>query len=225
MCGRKTLTKGKMEIIEELMIDEWDDSSEYSPSYNIAPTDISPVMIADKDNRVVKMMRWGLIPSWAKDDKFAARMINARAESLQIKPSFKDLISANRCVVISDGFYEWQKTGGIKQPYYIKDPDGFLLPMAGLWSVWKDTAGNAVYTYTIITTKSNAQMGALHDRMPVILHKENIDQWINSWKTGKDEALNLLRPYDKKLEIYPVSTKVNSVRYNNADCVEKINAV
>ena len=222
MCGRKTLTKGKLEIIEELLIDEWDDNPEYRPNYNIAPTDFNPVLLSKNNKRNVKMMRWGLIPSWAKDDKFAAKMINARAETLTEKPSFHNLINSNRCVIISDGFYEWMKTAGKKQPYYIKHPDHSLMPMAGLWSLWKNAAGIPLYSYTIITTKANQQMSFLHERMPVILAKENIDQWINSDNTNKNEALNLLQPYNKELDIYPVSTRVNSIKYNEPACIENI---
>ncbi len=222
MCGRKTLTKGKLEIIEELLIDEWDDNPEYRPNYNIAPTDFNPVLLSKNNKRNVKMMRWGLIPSWAKDDKFAAKMINARAETLTENPSFRSLINSNRCVIISDGFYEWMKTAGQKQPYYIKHPDHSLMPMAGLWGLWKNAAGIPLYSYTIITTKANQQMSFLHERMPVILAKENIDQWINSDNTNKNEALNLLQPYNKELDIYPVSTRVNSIKYNEPACIENI---
>jgi putative SOS response-associated peptidase YedK len=222
MCGRKTLTKGKLEIIEELLIDEWDDNPEYKPNYNIAPTDLNPVMFLNDNKRKVKMMRWGLIPSWAKDDKFAAKMINARVETLTEKPSFRSLINTNRCVIISDGFYEWMKTAGQKQPYYIKQPDHSLMPMAGLWSLWKNAQGNLINSYTIITTKANRQISFLHERMPVILTKKDIELWINCEDTNKNEALDLLHPYNKDLEIYPVSAKVNSIKYNEPACIENI---
>ncbi len=222
MCGRKTLTKGKLEIIKELLIDDWDDDAEYHLNYNIAPTDFNPVVILQNNKRKAKMMHWGLIPSWAKDDKFAARMINARAETLREKPAFRNLINTNRCIVISDGFYEWRKGTKGKQPYYIKHPDHALMPLAGLWSFWKNPSGNPLFTYTIITTHANRQISFLHDRMPVILHKEDIDQWLSSKYNKTEEALMLLRPFEKPLDIYPVSRRVNSVKHNDKNCIEMV---
>ena len=122
MCGRKTLTKDMQSIIEELAIEEWENPDNYIPNYNIAPTQNSPILI-DNGKRIVKSMRWGLIPSWSKDDKFGARMINARIETLTEKPSYRNLISSNRCIVITDGYYEWKTNGAQKTPYYFKDPN------------------------------------------------------------------------------------------------------
>jgi putative SOS response-associated peptidase YedK len=220
MCGRKTLTKGRRQIIEELLIDGWD-GDDYEPSYNIAPTDVSPVMISNGGKRLVKMMRWGLIPAWAEDDKFAARMINARAETLTKKAAFRNLVENNRCIVITDGFYEWKKEGGRKQPFYIKHPDNTLMLMAGLWSAWIDPRGDLRRTYTIITTPSNEQLKPLHDRMPAILSKENSAVWLNeAWEQGRPQAL--LRPYDKELDVFAVSNRVNSVKQNDSSLIERI---
>src|SRR5210317_1256867 len=129
MCGRKTLTKDMQSIIEELAIENWENPDNYIPNYNIAPTQVSPILIYN-NKRIVKPMRWGLIPSWAKDDKFGAKMINARIETLTEKPSYRNLLLGNRCIVIADGYYEWMKIAGQKIPYYIKDPDNRILPLA-----------------------------------------------------------------------------------------------
>ncbi|HJM33967.1 MAG TPA: SOS response-associated peptidase, partial [Candidatus Marinimicrobia bacterium] len=135
MCGRKTLTRDMQSIIEELAIGEWEDPDNYTPSYNIAPAQFSPILIQENDSRIVRSMKWGLIPSWSKDETVGAKLINARSETLLEKPSFQNLVPRNRCVVISDGYYEWQRRGSAtKQPVYIHHPRGRLLPMAGLWS-------------------------------------------------------------------------------------------
>lgn len=222
MCGRKTLTKGKMEIIENLLIEDWNESSEYTPSYNIAPTDISPILRSSSEKRSIKMMRWGLIPSWAKDTKFAAKMINARSETLREKPSYRNLLDTNRCIIVADGFYEWKKLGDRKQPYYIQFQDHSIMPMAGLWSRWEKSKDETIFSYTVITTKANQQMSHLHERMPVILSKENLAEWISTSPGSKNRALNLLKPYEKPLRIFPVSTQVNSIRNNEPACIEKI---
>ena len=122
MCGRKTLTKDAQAIIEELLVDEWEQKDEYNPSYNIAPTQYSPILIYN-NNRKIEHMRWGLVPSWAKDKAIGAKMINARGETLLEKPSFKNLVSSNRCIVITDGYFEWQNIGTTKTPHYFHNPE------------------------------------------------------------------------------------------------------
>ena len=172
MCGRKTLTKDTQEIIEELLIDEWGQKDEYSPSYNIAPTKNSPILIYN-NKRKIEHMRWGLIPSWAKDKAIGAKMINARGETLLKKPSFKNLVISNRCIVITDGYFEWHNIGTVKTPYYFHDPKKNILPMAGLWDEWKSANGELMKTYTVITTTPKTEYAHIHNRMPVILpHSE-----------------------------------------------------
>ena len=217
MCGRKTLTKGKIEIMEELFVDEWEDDFDWEPSYNIAPTQISPVLL-NHGKRKVKPMYWGLVPSWAKDKTIGAKMINARSETLREKPSFQSLIYQKRCIVISDGYFEWKREGKKKKPYYIRDPDGKLLPMAGLWDEWVDKQGKKWLTYTVITTDPSNQINHIHNRMPVILDKPEMDLWIN-FDYPPNEALTCLKPYEKLLELYPVSTFVNSPANNSNQCI------
>lgn len=219
MCGRKTLTKGKIEIIKDLSIRIWDDSIEYEPSYNIAPTAMVPVMLYDKQ-RIVKLMQWGLIPKWAKDLKSLPIFINARAETVAEKPAFGDLVATQRCVVISDGYYEWRRTESGKLPYYIKKPDHAILPMAGLWSEWFGSDGQPKHTYTVITTAASEHLVYVHHRMPVILDSENLNTWLDN-NRPVEEALSLLKPFEKKMLAYPVSAFVNNVRNNSPQCIEK----
>ncbi|MBC8492085.1 MAG: SOS response-associated peptidase [Candidatus Marinimicrobia bacterium] len=222
MCGRKTLTKGKMEIIEELSIQLWDDSFDHQPNYNIAPTQTVPILVHD-GQRIVKPMQWGLIPKWAKDPKKLPMFINARSETLTEKRSFLNLIGTNRCIVITDGYYEWRKTSTVKQPYYITKPDRSILPMAGLWSQWADNQGVPVFTYTVITSAASRQLEFIHHRMPAIIEKENINIWLDCDTNDSGSALNLLQPLQKGLEAYPVSNFVNNVRNNTPHCIVKVN--
>ena len=220
MCGRKTLTKDKREIIEEYNIEEghWPDSDKYSPNYNIAPTNESPVLILSNE-RYIKFMKWGLIPFWADDEKIGQKMINARSETLQKRKSYKPLIKKQRCIVIADGYYEWQGKKGSKQPFYIHKPDRSLFSMAGLWSQWKSEQNKVVNSYTIITTPPAPKIAHIHDRMPAILQQNKIDTWLNSGNSI-DQALELLRPY-QELDYYPVSKYVNSVQNNSPRCIQR----
>jgi len=222
MCGRKTLTKDMQSIIEELAIEEWENPDNYLPNYNIAPTQNSPILI-DNGKRIIKTMRWGLMPSWAKDDKFGAKMINARIETLTEKPSYRNLVSSNRCIVITDGYYEWKKEGDRKIPFYIKNPDNKLLTMAGLYDVWKDPKGKLIPTYTVITKASEDIIAEIHGRMPVILPQAHLDIWIKTEMASSTEAIELAKTAKPKLEKYPVSTFVNSVRNNSRDCIKPFN--
>ena len=220
MCGRKTLTKGKMEIIEELSIQIWDDSFDHQPNYNVAPTQTLPILLYDRW-RIVKPMRWGLIPGWAKDPGNLPIFINARSETLSEKRSFSNLLAANRCVVITDGYYEWRKTVPGKQPYYITKPDRSIMPMAGLWSQATDSQGNTVFTYTVITSAANDQLEFIHPRMPVVLNGEELDAWMDCKSNNFDQVQSILKPYREELLAYPVSKYVNSVRNNSLRCIEK----
>jgi len=218
MCGRKTLTKDMQSIIEELAIEEWENSDNYLPNYNIAPTQNSPILIY-KDKRIIKPMRWGLIPSWAKDDKFGARMINARIETLLEKPSYRNLVSSNRCIIIADGYYEWKKDGDRKIPYYFKDPNNKLLTLAGLYDLWKHPDGYLVPSYTVITKEAQNDITIIHNRMPVILPQEHLDEWLKTEDFSVSDALEIAKSTNPVLERYTVSPLVNSVKNNSPDCL------
>ena len=216
MCGRKALIKNEKAIIEELMVDEWQ-IEDHRPNYNIAPTQYSPILIQDKGNRIVKRMRWGLIPEWSKNDSFASKMINARIETITTKPSYRNLIYKNRCMIISDGYYEWKQNSDHKTPYFIRHDDGNLLLLAGLWTIWQSPS-KPMLTYTIVTTEAQKDIAHIHRRMPLILDHSNMDEWINVENDDfniKDHAI----PSKLNLDHYPVSSLVNSSSNNSKRCI------
>ena len=221
MCGRKTLTKDIQSIIQEMGIESWRDSGSYQLSYNISPSQSSAVMIDDM-GRQAKMMKWGLIPNWATDASIGSKLINARAETLLEKPSFQHLVPTQRCVVLADGYYEWKRSNYRAIPYYIYHPEKKILPMAGLWDIWKNISGENLFSYTIITTMSNSDLKEIHHRMPVILDNKNIDPWIKVHNISVANAMSILEPYKSELKFHQVSTLVNSPRNNIIDCIRPI---
>ena len=222
MCGRKTLSRDIKSIIEEMNIEEWQDSDLYQPRYNIAPSQYSPVIV-DKVVRHAKLMRWGLIPNWATDLSIGSKLINARSETLLQKPSFQNLVPSRRCVVISDGYFEWKRTSGRSIPYYIHHPENKLLPMAGLWDIWKKPNRENIFSYTIITTKSNSSIEGIHHRMPAILENKSLDSWLKVRNTTISDAIKVLIPYDQTLTSYEVSRMVNSPKNNRPECILPVN--
>ena len=223
MCGRKTLTKDIQSIIEEMAIESWTDSDLYQLNYNIAPTQSSPVIV-DNMGRHAKIMKWGLIPNWATDASIASKLINARAETLLEKPSFQHLVPTQRCVVLADGYYEWKRSNSRAIPYYIYHPEKKMLPMAGLWDIWKNISGENLFSYTVITTISSSDLKEIHHRMPVILDNKNIDPWIKVHNISVANAMSLLEPYKSELKFHQVSTLVNSPRNNRIDCIKPVNS-
>ncbi|NOZ08836.1 MAG: SOS response-associated peptidase [FCB group bacterium] len=221
MCGRKTLTKGKRRILEELSVEKWESDFNWEPSYNIAPTQSVPVLTFD-GARKIGLMRWGLIPNWAKDLKIGARMINARAETLTEKPSYRNLLSRNRCVVICDGYFEWQQTAAAKTPFYIHFPDRSIMPLAGLWDRWRADGGKIIDSYTVITTTPGNLLRPIHNRMPAILPADAIDKWIDTQHFSAESALSLLVPFSGAIDYYEVSSYVNSPANNSPKCIEGI---
>jgi putative SOS response-associated peptidase YedK len=164
-------------------------------------------------------MRWGLIPSWSKDMSGAAMMINARSETAATKPAFRDLLASRRCLVPADGFYEWQRAGKAKQPYCFEVNDGELFAFAGLWDRWKDPSGQWIKSCSILTTTPNAVTSAVHDRMPVILDRGDYDLWLDPGMTKVEAVSDLLKPYDARtMRSYPVSSRVNHVANDDAEC-------
>jgi putative SOS response-associated peptidase YedK len=164
-------------------------------------------------------MRWGLIPSWAKDSSGAARMINARSETASTKPAFRDALKFRRCLIPADGFYEWMRTGKTKQPYCFEVNDGELFAFAALWDRWKDASGKAIETCSILTTTPNAVTSPVHDRMPVILDPDTYDLWLDPGMENVAAASGLLQPFDaRQMRCYPVSTRINSVSNDDSGC-------
>ncbi|WLR51632.1 SOS response-associated peptidase [Bacillus tianshenii] len=222
MCGRFTLFHSLEQIIERFEIANANELS-LSASYNIAPTEHVLTVINDGKNNRAGFLRWGLIPSWSKDPSIGNKMINARAESIDTKPSFKPLLANKRCLIIADGFYEWRKEGSTKQPYYITLKNGGLFAFAGLWTKWQQ-AEKQVNSCTIITTEPNDLMSELHSRMPVILPTDKEAKWLNRSETNPSSLKEYLIPYNsQEMTAYPVSTKVNSAKNNSPDCIEEIN--
>ena len=222
MCGRKTLTKDIRSIIEELAIDEWENPENYSPSYNISPGQRSPIVIKE-GHRTVKLMKWGLAPSWSQDESIGYKMINARSETLTEKPAYQGLISKHRCVVIADGYYEWKRAGKHKIPHYIYSQNRGLLPMAGLWSSRTGPGGDTENTYTVITTDAHTTIRTVHHRMPVILDRETFPLWLDVNNVSVTDSLPMLLPYMGNLSIKEVSARVNSPNHNSPDCIEQVN--
>jgi putative SOS response-associated peptidase YedK len=222
MCGRFEL-HSTLEIITQIFgVLPRDIGFTIKPSYNIAPTHDIPVVVMNGKRRLVQS-RWGLIPSWAKEEKTGYSMINARAETAAEKPAFRSSFKKHRCLVIADGFYEWQKTEKEKQPFYIHLKTGKPMGFAGLYSIWSSPEGEEINTCTIIVTSANELLSPIHDRMPVILDTNDLDDWLNPAIEEPAKLLPLLKPFDgKKLELYKVSTKVNSPKNNSADLIKRI---
>jgi putative SOS response-associated peptidase YedK len=192
----------------------------WSARYNIAPTHMVPVVRADEEGgRRIDLLKWGLIPSWAKDASIGARMINARSETAAEKPSFRAAFARRRCIVPVDGFYEWKKTESGKQPVYIHRADGMPLAFAGLWEHWM-REDEVIESFTICTTDANATLRDVHDRMPVILEAADFTRWLDPRVTDGSAVAPLLRPApDELLAMHPVSTRVNRVQNDDAGLI------
>ena len=197
----------------------------WNPRYNIAPTQSVPVIRQNpkEPRREFSLLRWGLIPSWAKDPSISAQMINARSETAATKPAFRDLLTNRRCLIPADGFYEWQHRGKAKQPHCFEVNDGELFAFAGLWDRWRDPSGQWLKSFSILTTTANAVTSAVHDRMPVILDPDDYDLWLDPGMTNVEAVSEMLRPFDSRLmRCYPVSTRINYVANDDAECSAQI---
>ena len=218
MCGRYRLSRRK-QIVEEYFDAQGDE--DWSPRYNIAPTQPVPVIRQhpNEPRRVFSLMRWGLIPNWAKDMSGSAGMINARSETAITKPAFRDPMRLRRCLVPADGFYEWRKTGTSKQPYCFEVNDGQLFAFAGLWDGWRDPGGQWIRSCSILTTTPNALTSPVHDRMPVILSREAYDLWLDPGMTNVVVLSDLLKPFDARLmRSFAVNSRLNQVANDDEAC-------
>ena len=210
MCGRYSLSMTPDEVLAALRCEA--PAPGHPPRWNVSPTQqVIVAVVTNERVRRLREMRWGLIPSWAKDPAIGSRMINARAETLAEKPSFRDAYRRRRCLVVADGFYEWRKVGAGKQPVWIHPVDGGLLTFAGLWETWRSPEGEIVETCTIVTTKSNELISAFHERMPVIVPPEQRDRWLHPEPVEPASLADLLVPYPSDLlETRDASTRVNN---------------
>jgi putative SOS response-associated peptidase YedK len=222
MCGRYSLFADFREI-EERFGEATFDVEEYEESYNIAPSQMVLSVINDGLKNRLGYLKWGLVPSWAKDPKVGFKMINARAETVHEKPSFREALKKKRCLIVADSFYEWKRTEDRKIPMRIQMKNNELFAMAGLWESWKSPSGELVHTCTILTTEPNDLMSTIHDRMPVILKQADEQTWLNPAVKTIDELRPFLIPLENGLlEAYEVSDKVNSPKNNAPDLIVKV---
>jgi putative SOS response-associated peptidase YedK len=223
MCGRFVRRRSSSTLADAFRVNHISD--DLQPSFNVAPTHNVAVVLDDGERHLVSM-RWGLIPSWASDPTIGSKLINARAETLTQRAAFKNAFRNRRCLVVADGFYEWQKQNGAKIPLLIQlkleRPFGF----AGLYETWTSPSGEIVSTCTIITTEPNEILRPIHDRMPVILPRDVEDFWLDSSIEDHRRLLDLLLPYPaEEMEAYAVSSLVNSVKNDSIACIEPARSV
>jgi putative SOS response-associated peptidase YedK len=220
MCGRFTLTDPDADLAVQFNLPE---IPEISPRYNIAPT--QPVAAvrtaAGTELRELVFLRWGLIPFWANDPKIGARMINARSETVAQKPAFRAAFRKRRCLVVADGFYEWQKQNGAKQPYFIRLRDSRPFAFASLWEHWKGPDDSVVESCTLLTTQPNVLLKPLHNRMPVIVHPRDYGLWLDPEVQETGPLQDLFHPYPPDdMDAYPVSRWVNSPANDDPRCIQ-----
>jgi putative SOS response-associated peptidase YedK len=219
MCGRFSLIKTAEEIEERFGVSI--DKDFYRPVYNAAPS-MKMAVITNNEPGKINFYRWGLVPFWAKDVKIGYKMINARAETLLEKPAFRSAFKTKRCLVISDGFYEWKKDSSNKIPYRITLKNNSLYAYAGLWDQWKDAEAMTLSTFTIITTSPNYLMSNIHDRMPVILEADDERKWLDQ-SAGDNALLEMLRPYQsERMNSCAISSLVNNPRNNSEEILTPI---
>lgn len=225
MCGRMAQQRPTSELAE--LFDAEDRIDAPGGRFNLAPTDEAAVVVQREDHRAITAYRWGLIPHWSDTPKTGNRMFNARAETLDRNPAFRYAFAKRRCLVPADAYYEWKRAGSVKQPYAIVRPDGRPIALAGLWAGWKDEdTGAVIRSFTIVTAGANDLMAPIHDRMPVMLPEDAWERWLDPSRIEGEalaELKGLLVPSDEGwLEIYTVSQRVNSVRNDGPDLVDRI---
>ena len=225
MCGRFTQKNEKKTVEKEFGVEIRKDQN-FSQSYNIAPTQFIGAIRVVNELREFANLKWGLIPSWSKDDSFAAKLINARAETLSEKPSFREAYKRRRCLIPASGFYEWEKTASGKQPHYFYMKDSDIFGFGGLWEEWIDRdSGELVETCTIITTTANKTLEQIHHRMPVIIKQTDYEKWLDNEKFAGENKDEFFDPFPSdKMDTYPVSRAVNSAANHGAGLIEKLNS-
>jgi putative SOS response-associated peptidase YedK len=240
MCGRYALSQSADDIAEEFGVDRIDLAERVDPSWNVAPTDSVFGVLTRKRRdepevveRRLRTLRWGLVPSWAKDRTIGNRLINARLETVHEKPAFKRAFAVRRCLLPADGYFEWYgEKKGKKQPFFIRPKDGGVLAMAGLYEIWRDPAiaddddpTAFLWTSVVLTTEAEDDIGQIHDRTPLLIEPERWAEWLDPTVDDVDTLRGLLIPAAPgRLEAYPVSTDVNSVKNNGPHLVEPLPA-
>ncbi|MFC1774753.1 SOS response-associated peptidase [Nanoarchaeota archaeon] len=214
MCGRYAIAVTK-DVLEKTFKAKMKGS--FKPRYNAAPTQMLPIILNENPKEIIKA-KWGLIPSWAKDEKIGNKLINARSETVVEKPAFKSSFNKRRCLVLTTGFFEWKKIKSEKQPYYITVKDSEPFAMAGIWSKWKDKS-KTIRSFTILTGKPNSLASKIHDRMPIILKKENYSKWLNTPETAK-KVITIFPA--SKMNSFPVSKSVNIPANDKPEVIKKV---
>jgi putative SOS response-associated peptidase YedK len=232
MCGRFVSARKRLELLEEFAATRDAVAADREADYNVAPTKRIYTVLTHKDERELRLVRWGLVPGWAKDTKVGARMINARAETVAVKPSFRAAFARRRCLIPADGYYEWMTEGKVKQPYYIYRTDGGILAFAGIYELWRnsqvpDDHEDALYwSASIITTQATDEIGQIHDRTPMVIAPGDWTDWLDPANNEKELLLSVMRPAtssgSQSLTSYQVSTTVNSVRNNGPSLIEPL---
>ena len=232
MCGRFVSARKRLELLEKFAAERDTVGEDRNPDYNVAPTKRIYAVLDHKEDRELRLVRWGLVPSWAKDTSGGARMINARAETVASKPSFRSAFGKRRCLIPADGYYEWQTVGKAKQPYYIYRTDGGVLAFAGIYELWRDASAPAddedawYWSAAIITTDATDDIGKIHDRTPMVIPPESWTDWLDPANNEKELLLATMLPATSSaaggLTSHPVSMAVNSVRNNGPDLVEPL---
>jgi len=218
MCGRYTLTTKPGRLVESFGLDE--PPADLAPRYNIAPSQ-EVAVVPNAEPRRLQWFKWGLVPGWAKDPAIGNRMINARAETVADKPSFRAAFRSRRCLVLADGFFEWKRDGRRKTPVYIRLKSRAPFAFAGLWETWKPSAGEPLRSCTVITTAPNELVADIHDRMPVILAPDAYAIWLSAEAPDPDVLATLLVPYPAgEMEAFAVSTLVNAPTHDQPECIE-----
>ncbi len=253
MCGRYATARDPVDLVEEFDVERVAVEESLAPNYNVAPTDPVYAVLerADKEQpdappqRQLRVVRWGLVPSWAKDPKIGSRLINARAETLAEKPAFRKAFATRRCLLPADGYYEWYSDddasdkpatkGGskraTKQPFFIHRSGGGILPMAGLYEFWRDPNAAEgsdpwLWSCTVITTEAADDVGRIHDRMPMLVEPQNWNRWLDPRVDDPKDLSRLLVPAAPgRLAAYPVSTQVNDVRNNGPELIAPIEGI
>ena len=228
MCGRVHLSADVSEIKLVFSIPPHRPTPNLAPSWNAASTDLLPVVRYDRKagERSLDLLRWGLVPHWAKDINVGFANINAKAEGIESKPAFREAFQRRRCLVPVDGFYEWKKTPTRKQPYAVALADRGLMALAGLWENWRSSAGEWIRTFAIITTRPNELCAELHDRMPVVKGYSAWPAWLGEEPTEPSELKALLLPYPSEaMTSWPVSPRVGNVKNNDPSLIERLASV
>lgn len=220
MCGRYALSADAQSVQEEFRLDEL---PELAPRYNIAPSQPVPIITAESPHELMQV-KWGLVPSWAKDEKIGYKMINARAETADTKPSFRAAFKRRRCIIPTSGFYEWVKTDDGKQPYFIYVPGKSVVGFAGLYEIWNSPEGSELWTCTILTGEPNETVRPLHHRMAVLLDEDQYEPWLHHETDAETLKQMLATPFpSERMDAYPVSKAVNSPKTDHPRLIERDN--